>query len=98
MNQFSFRRDLAIGDRSSVSCVIHRGDTPLTIDWEKDGSPVRGFPGVQVRQLDAYTSVLSIQSLTPEHAGNYTCKARNDAAHVHHTAPLHVNGKENMPL
>ena len=93
LSQFTFRPDLALGDRSSVNCLVHRGDTPLTITWEKDGVPVVGFPGVHVNQIDSFNYLLSIEGLTPQHAGNYTCKARNDAAQVEYTAPLNVNGK-----
>lgn len=37
---FSFARDLNVGDRTSVQCVIGTGDLPLTFTWLKDGQPL----------------------------------------------------------
>lgn len=64
---------------------------PLEIGWKKDSGPL--MADVSVRQYGQYTSSLSINSLTPQHAGNYTCFARNDAATAMYTAQLLVNGK-----
>lgn len=43
--------------------------------------------------MDAFTNILVIEHLSPDHNGNYTCNARNPAAEVHHTQRLIVNGK-----
>lgn len=48
---------------------------------------------VSVTQVDQFTSILVIESLTPEHNGNYSCVVRNQAAEVSHTHQLVVNGK-----
>lgn len=48
---------------------------------------------VSVTQVDQFTSILVIESLTPEHNGNYSCVVRNLAAEVSHTHQLVVNGK-----
>jgi len=37
-------------------------------------------------------SILTIDSVHAGHAGNYTCKARNDADSAEYTAELIVNG------
>ncbi|XP_026843878.1 Down syndrome cell adhesion molecule-like protein Dscam2 [Drosophila persimilis] len=34
---FSFARDLNVGDRTSIQCVIGTGDLPLSFTWLKDG-------------------------------------------------------------
>ncbi|KAK7084280.1 hypothetical protein SK128_009907, partial [Halocaridina rubra] len=54
--------------------------------------------GLEVRQLDAYSSVLVIPHLTAAHAGNYTCRATNAARSVTHTAPLTVSGNVTHPF
>lgn len=37
---FSFARDLNVGDRTSVQCVVGTGDLPLTFTWLKDNVPI----------------------------------------------------------
>ncbi|XP_064112208.1 cell adhesion molecule Dscam2-like isoform X2 [Macrobrachium nipponense] len=91
LGSFLFGRDLTLGERVSVQCTVNSGDTPLQISWTKDGAPVEGVSGAQVRMIDQYTSVLTIERLAPVHAGNFTCTAKNDASSVRVTAPLHVN-------
>jgi len=40
---FSFARDLNVGDRTSVQCVVVTGDLPLTFTWLKDNVPIETF-------------------------------------------------------
>lgn len=51
---------------------------------------------VTVTNVDQYNSILMIESLSPDHNGNYSCVARNVAAEVSHTQRLVVHG--NPPL
>ncbi|XP_069995909.1 cell adhesion molecule Dscam2 [Penaeus vannamei] len=91
LSSFTFRSDLTLGERVSVQCTVNGGDTPLQVTWTKDGMAAESVGGVQVRNLDLYSAILTISHLAPLHAGNYTCTATNDAASVRHTAPLNVN-------
>lgn len=50
---------------------------------------------LSIRQLDHFSSVLSIPSLEPHHSGNYTCVATNMASSYKYTASLLVNGMLN---
>ncbi|GLG93723.1 Tyrosine-protein phosphatase Lar, partial [Gryllus bimaculatus] len=106
---FSFARDLNVGDRTSVQCVVVTGDLPLSFTWLKDnqGSPTSTSIStststshshshippmdINIRQYDDFTSALTIGSITWAHSGNYTCHVANDAATVTHTAQLQVN-------
>lgn len=48
---FGFVRDLNVGDRTSIQCVVGTGDLPLVFTWLKDGIPlqvVASVPGVGV--------------------------------------------------
>ena len=71
---------------------MSKGDAPLNVHWLKDGQELIQGDGLVLRALDEFTSVLSIGALVPEHGGNYTCIARNAAAHAVYSAPLSVNG------
>ncbi|XP_065347787.1 cell adhesion molecule Dscam2-like isoform X4 [Cloeon dipterum] len=92
---FSFGRDLNVGERTSIQCVVVTGDLPLTFTWLKDGAVLSpsasDLRDVSVRQYDDFTSALSIGSISQMHGGNFTCRVANDAANVSHTARLHVN-------
>ncbi|XP_059489075.1 cell adhesion molecule Dscam2-like isoform X3 [Neocloeon triangulifer] len=90
---FDFQTDLHVGDRAGVQCFVTKGDLPLEIRWQHDGEDLGGNPkpGVVVSQLSSFTSSLSFDILGPEHAGNYTCVARNNAAETRHSSQLLVN-------
>lgn len=90
---------LHVGDRASLTCSVTKGDLPLSITWSKDGRSMdtNQLVSVSVSQVDQYTSILLIESLTPEHNGNYSCVVRNSAAEVSHTHQLVVNGNERVP-
>lgn len=83
--------------RTRTVCGVAAGDPPLTISWLKDGQnpfplPPKLASAANVSQLDPYSSLLSISSLSAEHSGDYTCVAANPAAEVRYTAKLQVKG------
>uniref|UniRef100_T1IX56 Down syndrome cell adhesion molecule n=1 Tax=Strigamia maritima TaxID=126957 RepID=T1IX56_STRMM len=89
---FSFQDELLReGARARLQCVVSEGDLPLAIKWLKDGQPIDFDLGVTIRDLDEFSSILTIAVVTSRHNGNYTCVATNDAASVQHTAELSVN-------
>lgn len=88
---FEFQR-FTIGQRVFIPCVVMSGDRPLDITWQKDGRPIPASLGVTVDNID-FTSSLRISNLTPDHNGNYTCIARNEAAVVEHQSQLIVRGE-----
>ena len=47
---------------------------------------------IQITNIDAFSSLLTISSLGDEHTGNYTCVATNPAGHAQYTASLTVKG------
>lgn len=93
---FEFQR-FTIGQRVFIPCVVMSGDRPLDITWQKDGRPIPVSLGVTVDNID-FTSSLRINNLTPDHNGNYTCIARNEAAAVEHQSQLIVRGEEEAGL
>lgn len=76
--------------------MISKGDPPLTIQWLKDGLELTlsETSTVIVRELDEFTSILSINALARHHQGNYTCVASNSVARAHYSASLSVNGTQ----
>ena len=85
-----------------MTCIIEQGDAPFEITWAKDNEVItsssRYGPGGQVPSnlklttIDAHSSMIVFERLAANHAGNYTCRARNSVAEVSHTAELVVRG------
>lgn len=82
------------GMRAAISCQIVEGDLPVMFTWTKDGDGLNNGLGVgtSTRNHDEYSSSLIIDHITAEHAGNYTCIAKNAAGEENFTVPLTVNG------
>jgi hypothetical protein len=92
ISPFSSERTLQLGERASLTCSLTKGDGPLTVNWLKDGRPLDPKQGLAVQQVDQFNIILLIESLSPDHNGNYSCVARNPAAEVALTQRLVVNG------
>lgn len=80
------------GDMASVLCTVHKGDFPIEIFWTLNGRDLAQIPGVNVLRTNKRISQLSIDSVDAAHAGEYTCKAVNQAGIAEHAAYLRVNG------
>jgi len=76
----------------SVNCLIYLGDLPMDITWLFNGAHINSYTGVSIVKGGKKASILTIDSVHAGHAGNYTCKARNDADSAEYTAELIVNG------
>ena len=91
---FSFGDEtLNAGDFVVVQCSAAKGDSPLVLGWFFHGHQVTSDQsGVSINKLGDRISVLSIQSVTAGHSGDYTCSAKNPAGIANFTATLTVNG------
>lgn len=75
-----------------VTCTVTKGDLPLKIEWYFNGNIVKsGNNGVNLMNTKR-TSQLSIESVTHQNQGNYTCVVKNEAGIMNHSAELFVNG------
>lgn len=67
------------------------GDLPIDIKWQLNGNDVdEAF--ITTAKLGKRLTILNIDSVNGYHAGNYTCRAANQAGVVEHMATLIVNG------
>lgn len=82
-----------LGDSASVQCYITSGDTPIDFAWKLNNRSVAEINGITVSTFGKKTSVLTIDSLAENHAGNYTCVATNRAGFAAYSAELIVKGK-----
>lgn len=81
-----------MGDSTSVQCTLSSGDLPVTFSWHLNEQPIETYNGINVVAVGKKTSLLSIDSLSEEHAGNYTCLAQNKAGTSSHMSQLVVKG------
>lgn len=79
-------------DSASVTCLVLSGDLPVDIDWLFNDYAINSYSGIQVLRNGKKASVLTIESVSGRHAGNYTCRAKNSAGSNSFSAQLVVNG------
>ncbi|KAF8763618.1 cell adhesion molecule Dscam2-like [Argiope bruennichi] len=87
LNPLSLPESLSINSRARLLCVASSGDQPIDFQWLKDGVLLSYG---KIEQLDEWTSSLTINPLSLEHIGNYTCKASNSFGTNYVTSPLFV--------
>ena len=94
---FSFGRDVIdSGEYAQLTCVVSRGDMPITITWSLKGHELNSGPSITTNMLGRRASILIISSVDYSHVGEYTCRATNMAGSVTYAAELNVNGNNLM--
>ncbi|XP_074595893.1 cell adhesion molecule Dscam1-like isoform X2 [Brevipalpus obovatus] len=88
---FSFTGNLQEGVRSSATCTVTTGDTPIHIRWTKDNQPLTSSSEIQIESVNEFMSALAFKPLKPEHSGHYSCIASNEASTENHTVILSVD-------
>lgn len=91
--QFSFG-DSAIysGQATQVTCLVSEGDAPLEFTWTFEGLSANSLSDVTTTKIGTKGSLLFIDSVTEDQAGNYTCSVSNRAGSVSYAATLNVYG------
>lgn len=75
-----------------MQCGLSSGDLPVSFSWKLNGKPANHIEGINIVNVGKKTTVLTIDSLTESHAGNYTCFAENKAGVASYSAELVVKG------
>ncbi|XP_069356502.1 cell adhesion molecule Dscam1 isoform X28 [Maniola hyperantus] len=74
-----------------VTCTVVKGDQPLRLEWYFNENKVKpGDLGILLLNTKR-ASQLSIESVSHQNQGNYTCVVTNQAGAMNHTAQLFVN-------
>lgn len=79
------------GQKLKVFCTVVEGDSPIKINWMKNGFPLPVDKDVTMQNIED-SAILVFRKVNYQHNGNYTCSASNHAASVNRTAHLVVNG------
>ena len=77
--------------RAAITCQIIEGDLPFKFRWEKNGLLIADEK-LQIRRVDEYSSLIVIDNISTDNAGNYTCFAQNVAGEESLTVSLTVKG------
>lgn len=82
------------GEQVSAMCSVLKGDQPIEIRWSLNSQPItrRSHPDVTITKTGKMISLLSIDAVTAQHAGEYSCEASNQAGSTSRSASLSVNG------
>ena len=80
------------GSFAQVSCIVTKGDQPLTISWSFHGHDISSDLGIITTPLGNMGSSLMITSVGHKHRGTFTCKASNQAGNTTQSVELRVNG------
>ena len=80
------------GSFAQVSCIVTKGDQPLTISWSFHGHDISSDLGIITTPLGQMGSSLMITSVGHKHRGTFTCKASNQAGNTTQSVELRVNG------
>ena len=90
---FSFgKKSVNQGDFAQLTCVVTRGDMPMSITWSLKGDIISSDPTLTTTMIGQQTSLLIISSVDYLHSGTYTCRAENAAGISTYSAELRVNG------
>lgn len=80
------------GDSTSLTCSVHKGDLPINLSWLHENVSIGYMEGIMVSKVGQKNSMLTIDSITEQHAGKYTCISENKAGVARSSAQLNVNG------
>lgn len=75
-----------------MQCIISSGDMPVSFAWLLNGKRLSEFKDISITSMGKKISALTVDSISREHAGNYTCVTKNNAGTSSFTAALNVKG------
>ncbi|KAH7976677.1 hypothetical protein HPB52_018022 [Rhipicephalus sanguineus] len=93
---YSFPKNVALGQKTIVTCVAQSGTPPLDFQWRHNGRAVPDTASRYAKKLTDRVSTMSIESLSAEYLGNYTCVVSNSAGSDTFTAPLVVEDQPHV--
>lgn len=94
LKPFSFGDEpLKEGETVAVQCVISSGDLPANMSWNFNGKPLNSNSNnVLISKTGLKIISLTIESVTAQNAGNYTCIGENLVGVATYTSRLYING------
>jgi Immunoglobulin domain len=98
LKQFSTDEEpLYFEDSTQLTCYVIQGDSPFTFQWLFQNKTIEDLIDVRIED-SAKRSILSIDSVSARHAGEYACKVLNRAGFSTITTNLVVKGGKKLLL
>jgi hypothetical protein len=88
---FAFRSRTKTNQSAGTVCHVSQGSLPLEFDWIKDEDSELPSDVEVISSQDA--SILSIEYVTSDHIGSYTCLVKNKDGSANYTAELKPESK-----
>lgn len=83
---------LHLGDYFQLTCAVVHGDFPYNITWYFNNEPITYVDGISILMHGKRSSSLNIDSVSGQHAGNYTCIGSNIAGSANVATTLSIRG------
>lgn len=83
---------LHLGDFFQLNCAVVHGDFPYNITWLFNEQPIYNLDGASILMQNKRSSSLNIDSVSGQHAGNYSCFGSNLAGSASVTTTLSIRG------
>lgn len=83
------------GAFAQVICVVVTGDAPIDISWLYNGASELPL-GTTAQPIGDRTSILTIESVSWFHSGDYECLAQNSAGKASFEGELAVQGTKQL--
>jgi len=91
---FRFPSNLIEGMSVIVTCSVLEGDPPIKVDWLKDGHKLdTAFLNIHRNEMGDLGSSLVFRNIGQNHAGNYTCVAKNEVGQDMYSSDMVVKRK-----
>ncbi|GFY47205.1 titin [Trichonephila inaurata madagascariensis] len=89
---FHFPTMVEIQKKASVACILEQGRTPLQFKWVKNQNQLHETKNIKIKSLDD-VSIITIDPVTSNDSGNYSCLVSNSFGKDSYTSPLIVEDK-----
>lgn len=86
---FQFPSHIQIGDKTSVTCMIMRGEPPISYQWYKNNKILKATSLVTIEIHEKF-SMLVFDPVEESSVGNYTCVVSSPHGKDNYSAFLSV--------
>ncbi|KAK8780167.1 hypothetical protein V5799_018495 [Amblyomma americanum] len=90
---FSFSKNIVLGQKTTVTCVVSSGTGPFRFEWKHGERRVASDSRKNVLTLAENVAALTIEAITAEDLGNYTCTVASDVGNASYSAVLAAEDK-----
>lgn len=87
---FSFSKNAALGQNTMLTCAVTGGSESLEIQWSHNGRRVENTASKYATFVTANIATLTIETVSADDMGNYTCTASNRLGRDSYTTALVV--------